>query len=43
MASLLVPRFETGPELSDEDKSFLWDEIKEEILILAKVVNNDGN
>jgi hypothetical protein len=40
MASLLDPRFKTGPGLSDDDKSFLWDEIKEEMLILAAVEQN---
>jgi hypothetical protein len=40
MASLLDPRFKTGPGLSDNDKSFLWDELKEEMLILAAVEQN---
>jgi len=40
MALLLDPRFKTGPGLSDEDKAFLWEEIKEEMLILAAVEHN---
>jgi len=37
LASLVDPRFKTGPGLSDEDKSFLWDEILEEMVVLARV------
>ena len=43
LASLVDPRFKTGPGLSNEDKSFLWDEILEEMVVLARVDINRRN
>lgn len=37
MASLIDPRFKTGPGLREEDKNMVWEEIWEEKLILAAV------
>jgi hypothetical protein len=37
LASLVDPRFKTGPGLSKEDKTFLWNEILEEMVVLARV------
>ena len=37
MASLIDPRFKTGPGLSKEDKNIVWEDIKEEMLIVAAV------
>ncbi len=43
LVSLVDPRFKTGPGLSNEDKSFLWDEILEEMVVLARVDINRCN
>ena len=37
LTSLIDLRFKTGPALREEDKNIVWEEIKEEMLIVAAV------